>query len=60
MIDFFKYLTVGPEDRDWGLFLNAAGRGTILPETEYPLPIHPRGYYFTSVFYLENHVSIGI
>lgn len=47
MKDFFTYLTAGPADRDWGLFLNVAGRTQTAPYAPYPASDHPTGYYFT-------------
>ncbi|GAF02101.1 AraC family transcriptional regulator [Saccharicrinis fermentans] len=47
MKDFFKYVSASEEDRDWGLFLNVAGRSTIPAGVIYPSPKHPSGYYFT-------------
>lgn len=46
MQDHFKYLTVGEEDANWGLFLNAAGSSTIKSGSKYPPTEHPSGYYF--------------
>jgi AraC-like DNA-binding protein len=46
MKDFFKYLTIGQESKDWGLFLNVAGKACTLPNMNYPLTDHPSGYYF--------------
>lgn len=46
MKDFFKYLTVGNETKEWGLYLNVAGVSKTLPEKEYPSREHPSGYYF--------------
>lgn len=46
MNDFFKYLTVGEEDKDWGLYLNVAGKSRIAPNSVYPSHDHPTGYYF--------------
>jgi len=45
--DFFKYVNPGQEDRDWGLYLNCAGKAHILPGVIYPPTTHPSGYYFT-------------
>lgn len=48
MTDFFKYLTPGDEDKEWGIYINAAGQARIphdLPS--YPSPRHPSEYYFT-------------
>ena len=42
----FKYLTVGEEDSQWGLYLNVAGSSTIESGKEYPPVGHPSGYYF--------------
>ena len=47
MKDFFKYLTAGEDDRDWGLFLNVSGKSKIEPNTIYPPKNHPTGYYFS-------------
>ncbi len=47
MNDFFKYNTVSEEDKNWGLFLNVAGKSTIRANSRYPSPEHPSGYYFT-------------
>lgn len=46
MKDFFKYLTVGDEDKNWGLYLNVAGKSRITPRTIYPSREHPTGYFF--------------
>ncbi len=46
MDDFFKYLTPGEYDKEWGLFLNVAGTAKILPGIEYPPGEHPAGYFF--------------
>lgn len=42
----FKYLTVGEEDMNWGLFLNVTGSSTIKRRSIYPPIEHPSGYYF--------------
>lgn len=47
MRQFYKYLTTGPNDMEWGIYLNSAGSLTIAPQTEYPPKSHPSGYYFT-------------
>lgn len=47
MESFFKYLNPAQEDKDWGLFLNCAGRTQISPGVIYPPDSHPSGYYFT-------------
>lgn len=49
----FKYLTVGEEDTQWGLYLNVAGSSTIHPYDPYPSGRHPSGYYFN---WLEGRV----
>ena len=46
MKDFFKYLTVGEEDKNWGLYLNVAGKAKIAPHKIYPAQDHPSGYHF--------------
>ena len=46
MQDHFKYLTVGEEDTNWGLYLNASGSSTIKSGSIYPPKQHPSGYYF--------------
>jgi len=47
MNDFFKYLTTSEEDKNWGIYLNVAGKATVIPNTIYPSSEHPTGYYFT-------------
>jgi AraC-like DNA-binding protein len=47
MNPFFKYVSPGQEDRDWGLYLNCAGKAVIKPGVIYPPDNHPSGYYFT-------------
>ena len=47
MKDFFKYITAGEDDRDWGIYLNVVGKSRIEPHTAYPSREHPTGYYFT-------------
>jgi AraC-like DNA-binding protein len=46
MNDFFKYLTIGDEIKDWGIYLNVAGKAKIEPYHIYPSKDHPTGYYF--------------
>ncbi len=46
MKDFFKYITASEEDKDWGLYMNVAGKSTIPTGIAYPSPEHPSGYYF--------------
>jgi AraC-like DNA-binding protein len=47
MKDFFKYITAGADDKDWGLYLNVAGKSKTPPNTIYPPQQHPTGYHFT-------------
>ncbi len=47
MKEFFKYLTPGSEDINWGLYLNVAGKISIHPGDTYPPLGHPDFYYFT-------------
>lgn len=42
----FKYLTVGEEDTNWGLFLNVTGSSAIKSGSIYPSNEHPSGYHF--------------
>ncbi|WP_282035707.1 AraC family transcriptional regulator [Saccharicrinis aurantiacus] len=46
MKDFFKYLTVSNENKNWGLFLNVAGQSFIPTHVQYPSSEHPSSYYF--------------
>jgi AraC-like DNA-binding protein len=46
MKDFFKYLTVGEDDRKWGLFLTVVGKARISPGSAYPSTDHPTGYHY--------------
>jgi AraC-like DNA-binding protein len=48
---FYKYLTIGEEDKRWGIYLTGAGHIQIPPKTEYPLVDDPSHHYF--------HWSIG-
>ncbi len=47
MKDFFKYITASDEDKDWGLYLNAAGKSAVPSGIVYPSDEHPSGYFFT-------------
>lgn len=50
MIDFkeyFKYLTISEEDKNWGVHLNVCGFAHIKPDIHYPPIGHPSGYFFT-------------
>lgn len=42
----FKYLTLGEDDANWGIYLNVTGSAEILPGEEYPSAQHPSGYFF--------------
>ncbi len=44
--DFFKYLTVGDEDKQWGIELLNAGVTEIFPYQNYPPLGHPPEYNF--------------
>ena len=46
MINFFKYLPVSKEDKDWGLTVLNAGRTCIQASADYPAQHHPDGYKF--------------
>ncbi len=46
MNDFFKYLTPGPEDKQWGISLSVVGKATVTENAVYPSKKHPAGYYF--------------
>ena len=46
MVDFFKYLTAGESDRDWGLYLNVVGNTKIAPMSRYPSAELPTGYHY--------------
>jgi len=46
MKDFFKYLTAGESDKQWGMYLNVAGRAKIDPLSAYPSTDHPTGYHY--------------
>ena len=37
----FRFLPVSPRDRDWGLYVTAAGYESISPNSPYPLPHRP-------------------
>ena len=47
MAGFFKYLTPGEDDKNWGIYLNVAGKDRSLPNAVYPKQEHPSGYYYT-------------
>ena len=46
MENFFKYLTAGEEDRNWGFYLNVAGSYLAKSGLVYPPVKHPTGYHF--------------
>lgn len=46
MKDFFKYLTTGEEDKNWGIYLNVVGNARIIPRATYPSNEHPTGYFY--------------
>lgn len=46
MENFFRYLTSGPEDKKWGIYLTVGGKYTSPPDAVYPQKEHPSGYYF--------------
>lgn len=48
---FYKYLTIGEEDKRWGIYLTGAGHIKVDPDVEYPLVDDPSHHYF--------HWSIG-
>ena len=48
---FYKYLTVGEEDKKWGIYMTGAGNIEVSKHTEYPLVDDPSHHYF--------HWSIG-
>lgn len=47
MSGFFKYLTPGERDKEWGIYINVTGSALIAPGNIYPPPEHPTGYYFS-------------
>ncbi len=44
---YFKYLTAGEEDRQWGLYLKVAGYTSNPPGVQYPMYQHPLEYHFS-------------
>ncbi len=46
MKNFFKYMNIADEDRNWGLYLTVAGSSLVPPYSSYPLTNHPGSYYF--------------
>lgn len=45
--EYFKYLTISEEDRNWGIHINVVGFAHIKPGIVYPPSGHPSGYFFT-------------
>ncbi|MDP4183801.1 MAG: AraC family transcriptional regulator [Bacteroidota bacterium] len=45
--NYFKYLTAGEDDINWGMYITVTGVATTLKNSEYPSREHPNGYYFT-------------
>lgn len=43
---FYKYLTIGEEDKRWGIYLSGAGHIKVDPNVEYPLVDDPSHHYF--------------
>ncbi len=43
---FYKYISVGEEDKRWGIYLTGAGHIKIDKHTEYPLKDDPSHHYF--------------
>jgi len=43
---FYKYLTIGEEDKRWGMYLTGAGHVVVDKQTEYPLVGDPSHHYF--------------
>lgn len=44
----FKYLIVSEQDKKYGLTVNTVGFQIIQPNSPYPLPNHPDGYFFSA------------
>ncbi len=47
MEDFFKHVIASEIDQEWGVYLNGAGKATIVPNINYPSRRYPTDYYFT-------------
>ncbi|MCE5344817.1 MAG: AraC family transcriptional regulator [Bacteroidales bacterium] len=43
---FYKYLTIGEDDKRWGIYLTGAGHIKVEKNTEYPLVDDPSHHYF--------------
>ncbi|HEY8735213.1 MAG TPA: AraC family ligand binding domain-containing protein, partial [Puia sp.] len=46
MINYYKYLPVSDEDKNWGLHVLSAGCSHIEKSTIYPPKSHPSHHYF--------------
>jgi len=46
MTDYYKYLPVSAEDKNWGLYVLNAGTIRTGPEAVYPVNTHPSHHYF--------------
>ena len=44
--DYFRYLPVSEREKQWGLYVTGAGRGSIAAGDTYPRPGHPKMYAF--------------
>jgi AraC-like DNA-binding protein len=47
MLEGFKYLTHGSDDKLWGLYLTVVGSSRVMPNMDYPQAGHPTGYHFS-------------
>jgi len=43
---FYKYLTIGEEEKRWGIYITGAGHILVDKQTEYPLIDDPSHHYF--------------
>jgi AraC-like DNA-binding protein len=46
--DFFRYLTIGTADEEWGIIVSTVGYQFIPPMAPYPLSPHPDNYNFNT------------
>ncbi|WP_295937190.1 AraC family transcriptional regulator [uncultured Alistipes sp.] len=46
--DFFRYLTIGSADEEWGIVVSTVGYQFIPPQAPYPLSAHPDDYNFNA------------
>jgi len=44
--NYFRYLTVGDRDIQWGLYVTGAGCTVVPPGIHYPPAVHPEVYHF--------------